>query len=157
MMAVQQSNPGRKSPKPTARQRIVAGAIFVVIAAVFVFLIAAARGWVDPDQLLGPCGFKQSFGLPCIGCYITRSGMLFVTGRIFEAFYVQPAGAAFCCAGVLIAIYSLLIAVFGVNFRFLQCRVGKRTIWLIVLAIVVVFLCGWAVTLAREFAVSGSL
>jgi hypothetical protein len=152
MLAVQQSNSGKKPSKPTARQRVVAGVIFVVIAAVFVSLIAAARGWMDPAQILGPCGFKQSFGLPCIGCYITRSGMLFVSGRIFEAFYVQPAGAVFCCAGVLIAICSLLIAVFGVNFRFLQCRVSKRTIWLTVLAIVVVFLCGWAVTLARALA-----
>ncbi len=152
MLAVQQSNSGKKPSKPTARQRIVAGAIFLVIAAVFVFLAAAAGGWMDPVQILGPCGFKQAFGLPCIGCYITRSGMLFVSGRIFKALYRQPAGAAFCCVGVLIAICSLLIAVFGVNFRFLQCGASKRTIWLVVLAIVAVFLCGWAVTLARALA-----
>ncbi|RKY09627.1 MAG: hypothetical protein DRP66_01715 [Planctomycetota bacterium] len=152
MPPVQQSNSSKKPSRPPARQRVVAGVVFLAITAVFVFLAAAAGGWVDPGRILGPCGFKQSFGLPCIGCYITRSGMLFVSGRIFEAFYIQPAGAVFCCAGVLIAICSLLIAVFGVNFRFLQCRVSKRTIWLVVLAVVVVFLCGWAVTLARAFA-----
>jgi len=107
---------------------------------------------MDPGRILGPCGFRQSYGLPCPGCYMTRSGMLFVSGRIFEAFYVQPAAAAFCCAAVVVAVYSLLIAVFGVNFRFLQCRPGKRTILHVVAVVAAVFLCGWAVTLARALA-----
>lgn len=152
MPPVKQSNSSKKPSKPTARQRIVAGVVFLVITGVFVFLAAAAGGWVDPAQILGPCGFKQSFGVPCIGCYITRSGILFVSGRIFKAFYLQPAGAAFCCLAVPTAIYSLLIAVFGVNFKFLQSRVSRRTILFTVLVGGLILLCGWAVTLARALA-----
>ena len=135
----------------TIRQRIVAGVVFLTVLAIFGFLWAARRGFIDPVRVFGICGFKENFGYPCLGCYMTRSGIAFVGGRVLEAFYIQPAGAFFCCVLVVIWVFSLLIAFFGVNFRFLNGRLNRRVVIYLVLSVVVILLSGWAVTLSRTF------
>ncbi len=135
----------------TIRQRIVAGVVFLAILVFFSFLWAAEKGWTDPTRLFGLCGFKEATGYPCMGCYMTRSAMAFASGRVFEAFYIQPAGAFFCCVIVVIWVFSLLIAVFGVNYHLLHGRLNRRVVIYITLLVLAILICGWAVTFSRAF------
>ncbi len=151
MSSVQQSKSNKKQSGVTIRQRIIAGAVFLVILALFGFLWASEKGWMDPTRLFGICGFKEATGYPCMGCYMTRSGMAFASGRVLEAFYIQPAGAFLCCVIVVIWVFSLLIAVFGVNYRLLHGRLNRRVVIYIALSVLVILLCGWAVTFSRAF------
>jgi hypothetical protein len=152
MSAIQQRNPNKLPVKATNHQRIVAGVVFVVIIGFFGFLWAAATGWIDTTQLFGICGFKERFHLPCLGCGMTRSGEAFVKGRILESFNTQPAGAFFCCVLVVIAVFSLLRAVFGLQLKFLHGLLTRRAILYLVLSVIIVLGCGWAVTLSRALA-----
>jgi len=83
---------------------------------------------------------------------MTTSAMAFVRGRILQAFYIQPAGAIICCGLVVIAIFALLIAVFGVNFRFLHQPVSRRFIKFFIVSLIIILGAGWAVTIARAIA-----
>jgi hypothetical protein len=129
--------------------------VFVAVVAVFGALLGGARGRIDMSRLFGICGFKQVYGLPCAGCYVTTAAMAFVQGRIGESFYIQPAGALFCCALVAIAILALLISVFGVKFRFLHEPLTWRKIKYFIVSVLIIVAAGWAVTLARALAQNG--
>jgi hypothetical protein len=155
MSASQQFNSMQKPGPVTSCQRVVAGVVFIAVLGIFGVLLAGAHGWVDMSQLFGICGFKQVYGLPCPGCYLTTSAMAFVRGKILESFYLQPAGAVLCCGLVAIATVALLIAGFGVNFGFLRQPLRWRTIKYFVASVLIILAAGWAVTLARALAESG--
>jgi hypothetical protein len=152
----QQSNSVEKQGRITPCQRIAAGAVFVAVVAVFGVLLSGARGWIDMSRLFGICGFKQVYGLPCAGCYMTTAAMVFAQGRIGESFYIQPAGALFCCVLVVVAIVALLISVFGVKFRFLHEPLTWRKIKYFIVSVLIIMAAGWAVTLARALAQNGA-
>lgn len=142
----------------TARHRLWAGAILCVVIAIFAFLWYASQGFVDMTSTFGVCGFKQSYGLPCPGCGITTSSMAFVRGHILESFYIQPAGGVLCGVVLVIGILSLLVAVFGVNLRFLHRAVNPLTVVkYVIISLVVIFVSGWAVTLARAMIAKNDL
>lgn len=111
--------------------------------------VLAAAGKIDIGQLLGPCGFKQKYGLPCPGCGMTASAVAFFRGKIFESFYIQPAGALFCSVLVIVGFLALLTTVFGVYFRFLERLFCEIKIRYIILGLMVIIVAGWAVTFAR--------
>lgn len=148
-MNVEQSNFGQNQGAVTVGRRIVAGVVFVSITGIFGTLLAGACGCIDMGRLFGICGVKQVYGLPCPTCYITTSAMAFAQGRILESFYIQPAGAVFCCALVVGAVVALLVSVFGVNFGFLHQPLRWRTIKYIVVSVLIILAAGWAVTLSR--------
>ena len=137
----------------SARQRLIAGLIFLVVAGLFTLLWLAANDKINIGLLLNPCGFKQRTGLPCPTCGFTTSALAFARGRIFEAFYIQPAAALLCCMFLIIAFLAFLIAVFGVYFRFINRFFAEVKIKHIILALIVIIAAGWAVTLARALAV----
>jgi len=145
----EQTNSVKKDEQVTPCQRITAGVVFVAVVAIFAVLFAGGRGWIDMSRLFGICGFKQVYGLPCPTCYVTSSAMAFAKGRIFESFYIQPAGAVLCCALVAVGVAALLISVFGVNFRFLHQPIRWRMIKYFVAGALVILAAGWAVTLSR--------
>jgi len=151
----EQANSVNKHGPVTGCQRIAAGVVFVSITGIFGVLWAGACGCIDMSRLFGICGFKQVYGLPCPTCYITTSAMAFAQGRIWESFYIQPAGAVLCCALVVVAVAALLISVFGVNFRFLHQPLRWRTIKYIVASVLIILAAGWAVTFARALAEHG--
>ena len=126
-------------------------AVIVCLAVVGFFGIFALAGHynIDMGRWLGYCGFKQRYGLPCPTCGMTTATLAFAQGKIFEAFYVQPAGALLCSVLVVIALLALVIAVFGVYFRFLERFFREVKIKYIILALIVIIAAGWAVTLAR--------
>ena len=141
--------------RATSRQRILAGLFFLLIAALFGLFHLAAAGRIDPGRWLGPCGFKQRYGLPCPTCSITTSAVAFAGGKIFESFYIQPAGTILCCALAVSAFLALPIAVFGVYFSFLERFFAEVKIKHIILALIIIIAAGWAVTLARALAANG--
>jgi hypothetical protein len=149
MQTNQHPNSLKNAERPSAACRLIAGTVFLLIAAGFAFLWVCAKGYLEPAMILGICGFKQQFQLPCMGCGITTSSMAFASGDVLGAFYIQPAGAVLCCTAVVIAGFSLLIAVFGVDLGLLE-KIKWSRIWrYLLVAAIVVFAGGWAVTLAR--------
>ena len=123
--------------------------IFLCLAGGGVVLWLAAKGTIHLGFWLGVCGFKQRHGLPCPGCGWTHATQLFLTGQLREAFMTQPAAVFFCVIAGLTAVFSLLIAVFGIKFAFLRHLFEAIGIKILVLVAVIVILAGWLVTLSR--------
>lgn len=123
--------------------------IFLAVAGVFAVLWAAGSGYIELRMLFGVCGFKQRFGLPCPGCGWTHAAQAFVTGRFVEAFLTQPAAALFCVLAVVAAFFSLLFAVFGVDFGLPKRIFAPAGTKLLLIAAAVVVMVGWIFSLAR--------
>jgi hypothetical protein len=150
MRAGQQLNKPKIICRASFRQRLVAGVVFLLLAAFFGVLALAGHYKIGLWPF--PCGFKQRYNLPCPGCGITTSVVAFAQGKIFEAFYIQPAAALLCCILVVAAFLAFLIAVFGVYFSFINRFFAEVKVRYIVLALIVIIAAGWAVTLARAIA-----
>lgn len=138
--------------RATNQQRIIAGVVFLGIAATFGLFAMIGHYKIDIGRWLTPCGFKQRFGLPCPTCGMVTSLLAFSQGKIFEAFYTQPAGALLYSTAVLTAFLALFTAIFGVHFEFIKSFFAKVKIRYIIAALLVVIAAGWAVTLARALA-----
>lgn len=152
MQTSQQLNKPKFFRRTSSRQRLRAAIVCLVLAALFGLTRLAATGRINLDRVLDPCGFKQKYGLPCPTCGMTASVLAFCRGEIFESFYIQPTAALLCCIMVIAAFLALLIAVFGIYFRFLDSFFSEVKIKHIILALLVIIAAGWAVTLARALA-----
>ena len=124
--------------KVTVWERAAALAVLAAVVGFFVFMWLGDRGAVDMRGVFGICGFKQEHGLPCPGCGMTKAAMAFAGGRIFEAFYVQPAAGVFCCGFVAAGVVALLVGGVGVNLPFLREPVGTIAKYVLVAAVIVV-------------------
>ena len=138
--------------RASSRQRIIAAILFLVVVAFFGFFALAGHYNIDMGRLFDYCGFKQRYGLPCPTCGMTTATLAFAQGKIFEAFYIQPACALLCCVLVTTVILAFVTAVFGVNFRFLKRLSREVKVRYIILALIVIIAASWAVTLARALA-----
>jgi hypothetical protein len=150
MQTSQQLNRPKNFCRASSRQRLAAGLVFLVLSASFGVLALAGRYKIALWPF--PCGFKQRYSLPCPGCGITTSTIAFTQGKIFEAFYIQPAAALLCCILVVAAFLTFLMAVFGVYFGFLNRFFTEVKIRYIILALIVIIAAGWTVTLSRALA-----
>lgn len=145
------SNIGKITARVTIYQRIVCFSVFAAVVGFFVFLWISSRGDVDLERLFGICGFKQRHGLPCPGCGITTSSLHFVRGHFIKAFYIQPTGAIMCIAMAAMGLLCLSRAIFGT--RLIPAGVSiSNAVKYLLLSVVIIFACGWAVTLARAIA-----
>jgi len=138
--------------RATNQQRIIAGAAFLGIAATFGLFAMIGHYKIDIGRWLMPCGFKQRFGLPCPTCGMITSLLAFSQGKVFEAFYTQPAGALLYSIMAVVAFLALFTAIFGVYFEFIRSFFAKVKIRYIIVALLVIVAAGWAVTLARALA-----
>jgi hypothetical protein len=136
--------------RASSRQRLVAGGVFLALAAFFGLF--ALTGHYKIPLWPFPCGFKQKFNLPCPTCGVTTSVKAFAQGKILESFYIQPAAAILCCLLAVSAIFALFIAVFGIYSDFLNRFFTEIKIKYIVLALIVIVAVGWAITLAKALA-----
>ena len=152
MQVNQQLNKRKILCKASRRQRLLAGLVFLAAAAFFGLFWLAANDKIDMGRWLAPCGFKQSYGLPCPTCGMTTSALLFVQGKILDSFYTQPAAALLCFILVAAAFLAFLTAIFGVYFMFLKRFFAEVKIRHVILALIVVIAAGWAVTLAQALA-----
>jgi len=133
--------------RASPRQRVTAAVVFLAVAAFFglFWLTAHYKIALWPSV----CGFEQKYGLPCPTCGMTTSATAFAQGKIFEAFYIQPAAALLCSVLAVSAFLALFIAVFGVYFGFIKRFFTEVKIKYIILALIIIIAAGWAVTLAR--------
>jgi uncharacterized protein (DUF2062 family) len=152
MQLNQQPNRRKVLRHASSRQRVAAAIVVLVVTAFFAFFWLAAHYKLDLSWWLGYCGFKQRTGLPCPTCGMTTSVLAFSQGRIWTAFHTQPAAAFLCCVIAVAAILALLVAVFAVYFRFLERFFAEVKAKHIILALIVIVVAGWAVTLARALA-----
>jgi len=152
MQSSQQMNKSKFFSRATFHQRAIAALVFSIVAASSGLSWLAATGRFDIGFWLGPCGFKQRYGLPCPTCGMTTSVLAFSQGKIFESFYIQPAAALLCCVLVVIAFLALFTAVFGVYFGLIRRFFAEVKTKYIILALIVIIAAGWAVTLARALA-----
>ncbi|HOK66996.1 MAG TPA: DUF2752 domain-containing protein [Anaerohalosphaeraceae bacterium] len=146
---------GKSSNRISAGGRIAAAFVALVIAAGFAFFHACDRQWLDISPILGVCGFKQRFGLPCPGCGWTHSIQAFASGRIGEAFCLQPAAAVFCLAAVATLFFALHIALFGIDFLFLRWVRSPGGCKVVILAAALIILVGWLAALLLTLAGQG--
>ena len=140
------------SRRATTRQRLIAAIICAAIVAFFGVFAAAGHYQVNMGRWLGYCGFQQSTGLPCPTCGMTTATLTFAQGKIFEAFYIQPAGGLLCSVMVVVALLAFVVAVSGIYFHFIQRFFAEVKTRYIILALFFVIAAGWAVTLARALA-----
>ena len=152
MRTSQQLNRLKIIRRASSRQRITAGIICAAISVCFVFVWLSAHDKIGVNLWPSYCGFKQSYNLPCPTCGVTAAGFAFARGEIFQAFYIQPAAALFCCVLIFSAILAFLTSVFGLSFRFVERFFAEVRLRYIILAIVIIIAAGWAVTLARALA-----
>jgi hypothetical protein len=130
------------------------GAAIVCLGIILFFGVFALAGHykIDMGRFLGYCGFKQRTGLPCPTCGMTTSALAFAQGRIYEAFYIQPACGFLCCVMVIVAVLAFVIAVFGIKLRFIERIFTEVKLRYMILALIIIIAAGWAVTLARAIA-----
>ena len=152
MQTSQQLNKRKMFTRASRRQRVRAGIVLCVLAALFGLFGLMATGIIDPELWLDPCGFKQRYGLPCPTCEMTTSVLAFARGNVFESFYIQPAAALACCIMIIAAFLAFLTAVFGIYFRFLGSFFSEVKMKYVILTIIVIIAAGWVVTLARALA-----
>jgi len=136
--------------RASRRQRAIAAVVFLTLAACFALLWLA--GHYKFSLWPYSCGFRQRYNLPCPTCSMTTSARAFAQGRILESFYIQPAAGLLCSMLAVSAFLAFFVAVFGVYFRFLERFFAQVKIKYIILALIVIIACGWAVTLARALA-----
>ncbi|MHC4537769.1 MAG: DUF2752 domain-containing protein [Planctomycetota bacterium] len=131
---------------------MVAAIVCLGIIVFFGSFALAGHYKIEMGRLLGYCGFKQRTGLPCPTCGMTTATLAFAQGRIFEAFYIQPACGLLGSLMVVAAFLAFIIAVFGVYFRFIERFFKEVKLRYMILALIIIIAAGWAVTLARALA-----
>jgi hypothetical protein len=146
--ACRQAGVRRASP----RQRLIAALISLAVFGSLTLFALAGHYQIDTSRWLGYCGFKQRYGLPCPTCGMTTAVLAFAQGRIWQAFYIQPAAAFLCSFMVLAAVLCVIVAIFGIYFSFLDRVFTEVKIRHVIIALIVIVAAGWAVTLARALA-----
>ena len=152
MQTSQQTNTVKFCRRAAGKQRLIAGVMCLSIVGIFGVLWLAGAGKINLTRWTGGCGFKQKYNLPCPSCSMTTAAIAFARGKIWESFYIQPAAALLCALLVISAFLAFLTACFGVYFPFIETVFWKVNIRYIILALLVIILAGWAVTLARALA-----
>lgn len=145
----QQLNKPKFLYRASSGQRLVAAIVCLGIIVFFAVFALAGHYKVDMGRWLGYCGFKQRYGLPCPGCGMTTATLAFAQGRIVEAFYIQPACGFLCSVLVITAFLAFIIAVFGIYFRFIERFFKEVKLWRLILALIIIIVAGWAVTMIR--------
>ena len=152
MQSSQEFNKSAIFYKVTGNQRLGAVLIFAVIVGIWWFLWLAGRDKFDFGLFFAPCSLKQSYGITCPTCGMTRSAIMFAGGDILGSFYIQPAGGVLYVITSISAFLALFVFVFGVNFSILQAWMARIRLKYVLIAGIGIVVVGWAVTLVRELA-----
>ncbi|MFC1763765.1 DUF2752 domain-containing protein [Planctomycetota bacterium] len=106
----------------------------------------------DFDLIFNPCGFRVRTGYPCISCGMTRAVLAFSRGDLIYAFNMQPAAWLLCWIVVGIGIAGLYIGALGKLPAWVRRFCAEIKVKHILWSLLVIFLAGWAVTVAKAFA-----
>jgi hypothetical protein len=152
MRTRQQTIRGPLVRRASARQRKIAAVIVSTVTLVFAGLWVLQRVGFDFGWVFPPCGFKQRTGLPCPSCGMTTATLAFARGDVVQAYLIQPAAAFFCTLLAAGAVLAFLVSVFGVYFSVFDRLAAEVKVWHVIVAVLVVVLAGWAVTMAHVLA-----
>lgn len=140
----------KASRQISGRSRLLAGLIFLVgLGLAGVLHWAAVNDKINMELLVGPCGFKQRYGLPCPSCGMTTAMIAFAKGDVQSAFYIQPAAAVFCTTAVLAMMFAFVMAVFGTDLGLIEYLSEQLKVKYVIVAAIVIVCSAWAVTLVR--------
>lgn len=156
MLTRQPANVAKFTRLASVSERHAALAVSLSILGFFAGLWVLQRVGFDFGMLFNPCGFKQRTGWPCPACGMTTAVLAFARGRLFDAFYIQPAAAFLCSILALTALLTLLTAIRGVYFKAFDRLLYETNVIHWIVALLVILAAGWAVTLARAFAAQSS-
>ena len=100
-------------------------------------LTPASQGYGTHEQLgLPACQAINWFGIPCPGCGVTTSVTWFAHGYAWQSFVAQPFGFALAAGAALSLPYALLRTAFGADMGGDLRRLGNRTLWISIVAVV---------------------
>ena len=145
----QQPNAKKQTKRASARERKIAGLIFLSFAVLVGLLTLCRMKGLDIGRLFLPCGFQQRYHLPCPTCGWTTALKAFSQGHFAQAFYIQPAAGLVCAGLAVLALTALYIALSGMYPVFVGRLFGELKLKHIFLSFVVIVLAGWAVTFVR--------
>jgi hypothetical protein len=134
--------------KSTLEDRLLFMSIFIAISSIFIVFILTEKGIIRLSPS-GGCAFYRNTGIPCPTCYWTRAMQDFVKFRTTKALMVQPAATICYIILLFAAFFSLLSAVFGVNFVFLP-PVRLWRLDLIAFTAAAIVLAGWLITIFKS-------
>ncbi len=153
MLKSQHLNFIKASYRVSGVSRLWAGLIFLAgLGTAGLLHWAAINDKINMDHLIGPCGFKQKYGLPCPGCGMTTALIAFARGDILGAFYIQPAAAVVYSVAVAAVMFAFVIAVLGTDFGLINGLCRQLKVGYIIFAAIVIVFGGWLVTLAHALA-----
>ena len=138
--------------RASSRERKTAALVSLSIVSLFGVLWGLQKLHFDFGLLFNPCGFKQRTGWPCPACGMTTSVLAFARGQVVASFYAQPASALVCSLLAVVAFLALLVAAGGVYFTVFDRLLREVKVSHLLVVLLIIFLAGWAVTLARAFA-----
>ena len=142
--------------KASPKERKLGLLLFLLVAGGFagLFLCETVLAF-DVGRLFNPCGFKQRTHLPCITCGWTTSTRALVRGDIGNAFTLQPAATFVNVVIVGVSLIGLWLGVTGTIPRFVA-RLYRDLRWrYLLIALVIILLGGWSVTLVRALSERG--
>jgi hypothetical protein len=149
MAKPEKSNKSKFYYKAHSEDRVSFLVVFGVITLLFGLCYMLSSGKINLGSY-GGCSFERNYGLPCPTCGMTRSITAFMHGKIANSLVLQPASGVGCIVFAIVAFFSLLSALLGLNFLFLPpvriWPIGKIT-----LAAAAVFIIGWAIMLTKAF------
>lgn len=118
----------------------VAGAVGAVVV-VMAFVRPDPRG-LGTHELLGlePCGWPLAYGIPCPTCGCTTAACHLVHGDVLTAVQVQPFGALFMAAALLLGLHAVVCLVRRWSFADLLVRVP---VWRVFGGALVLLLLSW--------------
>lgn len=119
-----------------------------IVLGIAVWLHPDPRGIGTHEQLFRggmPCSFVLTSGLPCPTCGMTTSFSHMMHLQPLAAFKVQPAGAIFCLATIVVFFYAIYVVFVGRMVLVNWYRIGPVRF---MLAIGFILLAGWGYKLA---------
>ncbi len=148
------SNTKTSPPKWKMRLR----ATIVLIGVVGLLGVAV---YLDPARLekvnsgypfLKPCGFLHSTGYPCPTCFMTRSFVYMMHGRIFHSFLIQPFGAFLCLLVIYLGYGAVKVLITGRAWQPIWSGISRK--WIIT-GLIIAFFGAWIFRLVYGTFISG--
>ncbi len=103
-------------------------------------------------SFLKPCGFLHSTGYPCPTCFMTRSFVYMMHGRIFHSFLIQPFGAFLCLLVIYLGYGAIKVLITGKPWQPIWTGVSKKVLVIILIS---AFLGAWIFVLIYGTFVTG--
>ncbi len=116
---------------------LIFGVLVIPIAIIFYTAITFI-----PTRFIPTCRFHEITGLPCPTCGATRAAQLLSSGKIIEAWLMQPLLTTVAFLAIIYSIYSFVV-VLGKLPRIRLVNITTQNRNLILLTIAIIILINW--------------